>query len=111
MAVQTLPGTPQNVQEIFVYEYLFYFSACQKNASTMNPLIRFLSDRQKVFSLFATGILYSLYLWPLLNAILCISLGAYWLLFCKKNFNPGKTYVRLVLIFVSLFLPYAMGIL
>jgi O-antigen ligase len=77
----------------------------------MNPLIRLITNRQKVFSLFAAGILYSLYIWPLLNAILCISLGAYWLLFCKKNFNPGKPYFRLVIIFVSLYLPYALGIL
>jgi O-antigen ligase len=75
----------------------------------MNPLIRFLSDRRKVFGLFCTGILYSLYIWPLLNSILCISLGVYWLLFCKKNFNPGKTSLRLVLIFTSLYLPYVVG--
>src|SRR5450631_1890184 len=109
MDVPALSGTTQNVQPLYVYQHLFYPSTCKKNAPLVNKLIQFFSDRRKIFALLCSGIIYSLYLWPLLNSILCITLAAYWLLFCKKTFHPKTTSIRLVVIFTSLYLPYITG--
>lgn len=66
-------------------------------------------DEKLMCSAFCVGIIYSLFLWPLLNTILCICLGVYWLLFCKKNFDLNKNSSRLVIVFACLYLPYIVG--
>jgi O-antigen ligase len=75
----------------------------------MNKFREFFFDERKVCLILCSGILYTLFLWPLLNSILCISLTAYWVLFCKKKFDVKKTSSRLVLIFAGLYLPYVTG--
>jgi len=69
----------------------------------------FFFAERKVCRFLCTGILYSLFLWPFLNTLLCICLAGYWLLFCKKTFNRNKHAFRLVLLFSSLYLPYLIG--
>ncbi len=76
-----------------------------------NRFLSFFRDEKLICSIFCIGIIYSLYLWPLLNSIFCISLGAYWLLFCKKNISTSTTSFRVALIFAALYLPYLAGIL
>lgn len=77
----------------------------------LNQFYSVVSDAKLICTLLCTGILYSLFLWPLLNSILCVTLGAYWLLFCKKSIHPGTTRFRLVVIFASLYLPYVTGMI
>ena len=77
----------------------------------LNQFYSVLPDEKLICTLLCGGILYTLFLWPLLNSILCVTLGAYWLLFCKKSIRPNTTRFRLVVIFSCLFLPYVTGMI
>ena len=63
-----------------------------------------------VYLIFCIGIIYSMFLWPLLNSILCISLGAYWLAFSRKSFLFKSVKFRLIVLFVGLYLVFVIGI-
>ncbi len=71
---------------------------------------KFFFHEPTVYLIFCVGIVYSMFFWPLLNSISCISLGVYWLLFSGKSF-PWKTKkFRLVILFISLYFVSIIGI-
>jgi hypothetical protein len=50
-----------------------------------------LGNEELMFSIFCTGIAWSLIFWPLINSLFCIALAAYWLLFHRKIFHFPKS--------------------
>jgi O-antigen ligase len=72
--------------------------------------LQFFFHEPTIYLIFCTGIVYSMFLWPLLNSILCISLGVYWLIFAHKSFRVKTREFRLVLLLISLYLVFVIGI-
>ena len=72
--------------------------------------LKFFLHEPTVYLIFCIGIMYSMFLWPLLNSILCISLGVYWLIFSGKSFRFKSREFRLAVLFVSLYFVFVIGI-
>jgi O-antigen ligase len=70
-----------------------------------------LGNEELMFSIFCTGIAWSLIFWPLINSLFCIALAAYWLLFSQKDFSFSKVRSRWVVLFVSVFVMVIIGTL
>jgi O-antigen ligase len=70
---------------------------------------KFFFHEPTVYLIFCIGIVYSMFFWPLLNSICCISLGVYWLIFSRKSFRFKSKEFRLVVLFISLYLISVIG--
>lgn len=69
-----------------------------------------LSHKYRIFEWVCIGIVYTLLYWPLLNAILCITLAGLWLLMAPKKFDLSTLPGKLVILFIGLFLIEVIGL-
>lgn len=66
---------------------------------------------ETVYTLLAIAIIYSFFLWTLLNSLLCIAFVAYWLFISEKHFDVNTRKTRMMLLFIFLYVVYLSGLL
>ena len=76
-----------------------------------NILERLRQNEEDIYLWFCIGIVYTMVFWTAGNSILTIALSAFWLFVSKKKLDLSTRRIRLMLVFVSLYIVCIIGML